>query len=225
MYILRGVVNWIAALESGNQFRKWVDILVKILGVLALIGAIVWGITICVYSIYGSDFLVTGSRTLVIIGSLLGLCINILVGLVLLMLFWNRSKIIRGLGDETHITLLPIAAILIRLFGEVGFLALVGAGIQGLVASIFGGNITNITSLTSLLMSDPLIGGNLSFIIGVLSLIVSVISGVILLISSYFVAEQISVFVDMATNLKKIETSLSTEEASSDSTEETPSDS
>lgn len=34
MYFLRGVVNWIAPLESGNQFRKWVAILVKILGVL-----------------------------------------------------------------------------------------------------------------------------------------------------------------------------------------------
>ena len=72
-------------------------------------------------------------------------------------------------------------------------------------------------------MSDLLIPGNI--IIGILSLVISVISGMILLISSYFVAEQISVFVDMATNLKKIETSLSTEEASSDSTEETPSDS
>ena len=214
MYFLRGVVNWIASLESGNQFRKWVAILVKILGVLAFIGAIVWGIAICVGSIAASDYLGTGSRTLVIIGSFLGLCINILVGLVLLMLFWNRSKKIGGLGDETHFTLLPIAVILIRLFGEVGFLALVGAGIQGLVASIFGGSIT---SILSLFMSDSLMGGNLSFIIGVLSLVVSVISGVILLISSYFVAEQISVFVDMATNLKKIETSLSTEEASSDS--------
>ena len=138
------------------------------------------------------------------------------------MLFGNRSKKIESLGDETHFTMLPIAAILIRLFGEVGFLALVGAGIQGLVASIFGGSIT---SILSLFMSDSLMGENISFIIGVLSLIVSVLSGVILLISSYFVAEQISVFVDMATNLKKIETSLPTEEATSDSTEEATSDS
>ena len=222
MYILRGVVNWIAALETGNQFRKWVAILVNIIGILALIGTIVWGIAICVASIAASEYLGTGSRTLVIIGSFLGLCIHILLGLVFLMLFWNRAKRIRGLGDESHFTLLPIAAILIRLFGEVGFLALVVAGIQALVASIFGGNIT---SIASLLMSAAMIGGNLSFLIGVVSLVISVISGMILLISSYFVAEQISVFVDMATNLKKIETSLSTEETPSDSTEETPSDS
>ncbi len=222
MYFLRGIVNWIASLESGNQFRKWVSILVKILAVLALIGAIVWGIAICVGSIAASDYLGTGSRTLVIIGSFLGLCINILMGLVFLMLFWNRSKKLGSLADETHFTLLPIAVILIRLSGEVGFLALVVAGIQGLVASIFGGNIT---SILSLFMSTSLMDGNISFIIGVLSLVVSVLSGVILLISSYFVAEQISVFVDMATNLKKIETSLLNEETSSDSTEETPSDS
>lgn len=222
MKYLRYIVNWIDSFESGRQFRKWVSILVKILGVLTLIGAIVWGIAICVGSIAASDYLGTGSRTLVIIGSFLGLCINILVGLVLLMLFWNRSKKIGNLGDETHFTLLPTAVILIRLSGEVGFLALVGAGIQGLVASIFGGNITGILNL---FMSDSLMSGNISFIIGVLSLIVSVLSGVILLISSYFVAEQISVFVDIATNLKKIETTLSTEETPSDSTENTPSDS
>ena len=66
---LRYIINWIDSFESGLQFRKWVSILVKIMGVLTLIGAIVWGIAICVGSIAASDYLGTGSRTLVIIGS------------------------------------------------------------------------------------------------------------------------------------------------------------
>ncbi len=221
MNFLRGIVSWVASFESGRQFRKWTSVLLKTLGILVLIGAIVWGMIICVGTITASDYLGTGSRTLVIIGSILGLCINIFVGLVLLMLFWNRSKKVDSLGDETHFTLLPIAAILIRLFGEVGFLTLVGIGIQGLVGSIFGSGITGILDL---LLGDQLMSGNLSFIIGVISLVVSVLSGVILLISTYFAAEQISVFVDMATNLKKIESSVSTEEIPSDSTEEATSD-
>lgn len=222
MNFLRGIVNWIASLESGSQFRKWVSILVKILGVLALIGAIVWGIAICVGSIVASDFMETGSRTLVIIGSILALCVNIFVGLVLIMLFWNRSKKISELGDESHFALLPITVILIRLFGELGFLYFVTIGMQALVASIFGSGIPD---LMEIVLSDLTMRGNVSFIFGVISLVVSVFSGAIVLIIHYFIAELINLFVDMATNLRKIETSLSTEETPSDSTEEATSDS
>ncbi len=222
MCFLRGVVNWIASLESGNQFRKWVAILVKILGVLALIGAIVWGIVNCVASIAESDFLGIGSRTLIVIRSILSLSINIVVGLVLIMLFWNRSKKISELGNESHFALLPITVILIRLFGELGFLYFVALGMQALVASIFGSGIPD---LMEIVLSDLTIRGNVSFIFGVISSVVSVFSGAIILIIHYFIAELINLFVDMATNLRKIETTLSTEETPSDSTEEASSDS
>lgn len=219
MKYLRYIVTWIASLESGGQFRKWISILVKILGVLTLIGAVVWGIAICVGSIAASEYLGTGSRTLVVIGSILSLCINVIIGLILVMLFWNRSNIISTLSEESHFTLMPTAVVLIRLLGELSFLLLVGTGIQALVASIFGSGIPN---LLGYFLSD--LGENINFIMGVISFIVSILIGALQLIFYYFIAEQISVFTDMATNLKKIETTLSTEEGSSDSTEETPSD-
>ena len=220
MKYLRYIVTWIASLEVGGQFRKWISILVKIFGVLTLIGAIVWGIAIFVGSIAASEYLGIGSRTLVVVGSILSLCINVIVGLILIMLFWNRSNIIRTLSEKSHFTLMPIAVVLLRLLGEFSFLSLVGAGIQLLIASIFGSGIPN---LMDIFLSD--LGENISFIIGVISFVVSVLSGAILLIFYYFIAERINLFVDMATNLKKIETALSTEEESSDSDEETPSDS
>ena len=212
MHYLRMIVTWIASLESGGPFRKWISTIVKILGVLALIGAVVWGIAICVGSIAVSEFVGTGTRTLVIIGSILALCINIIVGSILTMLFWNRANKIRVLGDETHFTLLPITIILIRLFGELSFLSLVGTGTQALVASIFGFVSPN---LLDIILSD--LGRNINFILGVISFVVSALSGVILLIIFYFIAEQISVFTDMATNIKEIRAILSTEEVSSDS--------
>ena len=211
MRYLRGIVTWIDSLESGGQFRKWVSILVKIFGVLALVGAIFWGITICVGAIAASEYLGAGSRTLVYIGTILSLCINIIIGLVLVMLFWNRSNKISTLGDQTHFTLLPITIILIRLFGEFSFLSLVGTGIQALVASIFGFVFPN---LMDILLSD--LGRNINFIFGVISFVSSVLSGAVILIFTYFIAEQISVFTDMATNLKKIEEALSTEDTSED---------
>ena len=103
MHYLRGIVDWITTLESGEPFRKWVSILVKILGVCALIGAVVWGITLCIGSIVASEYMGTSSQTFVIIGTILSLCINIIVGLILVMLFWNRSNKINALRDE-HIS-------------------------------------------------------------------------------------------------------------------------
>lgn len=220
MKYLRNIVTWIASLETGGEFRKWISILVKILGVLTLIGAIVWGIAICVGSIVASEYMGTSSRTFVIIGTILSLCINIIVGLILIMLFWNRSNLIRTLSEKSHFSLMPIAVVLIRLVGEFSFLALVGAGIQMLISSIFGVVFPN---LLSIFISE--LGRDVNFIVGAISFVISAISGAILLVFYYFIAERISLFVDMATHLKKIEKTLSTEEESSDSDDETPSDS
>lgn len=211
MHYLRGIVDWITALESGEPFRKWVSILVKILGVCALIGAVVWGITLCIGSIVASEYMGTSSRTFVIIGTILSLCINIIVGLILVMLFWNRSNKINALRDETHFTWLPITVILIRLFGEFSFLSLVGTGIQAVLASIFGFTSLN---LMDFLLSD--LARNISFIFGVISFVSSVLVGAVILIFTYFIAELISIFTDAVTNLKKIETALANKETSED---------
>lgn len=240
MNFLRGIVKWIASLESGSQFRKFASILLKLLGVLAFIGVIVWGIAICVNAITISDHLETRDRTVVIIGAILVLCINVIMGPILIMLFWNRSNKINALGEESHFTLMPIAVVLIRLFGEVGFLTLVGIGIQVLVFSIFSPNIAAmdildsfrhgqlaleningiegiwlVISVISRIILITLLSGN--FMMGIIWLVISVIGGVILLITYYLIAELINLFVDMATNLKKIETTLSTEENPSNS--------
>lgn len=203
---LHGIADWITALESGGPFQKWISILVKILGVCALIGAVVWGITLCIGSIAASEYMGTSSRTFVIIGTILSLCINIIVGLIFVMLFWNRSNEINALRDETHFTLLPITVILIRLFGEFSFLSLVGTGIQALLASIFGFTSLN---LMDFLLSD--LARNTSFILGVISFVSSVLVGAVILIFTYFIAELISIFTDAVTNLNKIRETLSVE--------------
>ena len=211
MNYLRLIVTWIASLESGGPCRKWISIFIKILGVLALIGAIVWGIAICIGSIAASAYLGIGSRTLVVVGAILVICVDIVIGLVLVLLFWNRSNKIKSLGNETHFTLIPITIILIRLLGEFSFLSLVGVGIQSLIASIFGVVFPN---LLSIFMSE--LGRDINFIIGAISFVLSVLSGVILLIIHYFIAELINLFVDMATNLQKLKTTFLDEEVTSE---------
>lgn len=248
MNFLRGIVKWIASLESDDKhFRMLASILLKVLGVLALIGTIVWGIAICVSAISASDHLGTGARTVVIIGAILVLAINVIIGPVLAILFWNRSNKIRALDAETLFRSasysipysIPITVILIRLFGEMVFLILVGIGLQGLVLSIFGTEITTMGVLESLVNPEQLMSVNTNeigvlslvisvisaiyilllpshFITGIISLVISVISGVFLLIIHYFIGELINQFVNMVKNVEKIETTYSSEVTPSD---------
>ena len=210
MSYMRRIIDWIVSLESGRQFRKWVSILTKIFGVLALIGAIVMGIAVFVgaIAIASSGYRTNIESTFAIIGSILCLAVNFIVGIIAILLYWNRANKISELSDESHFTLMPITVILIRLCGEGGFIFLIGTGIQTLVASVFGAETLSdvMTLLAHLLPRD------IGVIVGMLSFVYSVLAGAVLLIVTYFIAELINLFVDMAINLKKIETKLSTEE-------------
>ena len=52
-----------------------------------------------------------------------------------------------------------------------------------------------------------------SFIFGVIVCVGSIVSGIVILVFTYFLAELINLLTDMASNLKKIETTVSTEES------------
>ena len=228
MNYLRRVVDWIGSLESGQQFRKWVSILAKILGALALVGAIVLGVALFVEEIDRVSNLAVVPQTLGIIGAILALGINIIVGIVIAMLFLNRSDQISELNDESRFTLLRIVVVLIRLFGEVSFLVLIGTGAQGLIAGIFGTEVPEvIIPIFGWRIPDiaeaflpPWETQNIRFIIGVIFSATSVLYGAILLIIHYFTAELINLFLDMATDLRKIETTLADEGHSQEETNE-----
>lgn len=222
MNFLRGIVAWLDAFESGSQFRKWTAILLRTVGILALIGVVVWGVVIYVGSIYASENLDSTSELVFsIIGSLISLCLNIFLGLVLILLFWNRSKKIRELDDEISFDILQSAVVLIRLVGEVGFILFVVSGIQGLVSSIFGGGFLDILGYV---LIEFEINGQFTFIGGILTFLGSTITGAIALIISYCSAALINLFMDMATKVRNIDSTISTEENSSDSIEEMISD-
>ncbi len=227
MGFFRGIISWIDSLEAGSQFRKWTSILLKILGVIALIAATVSGIRVCVAAIRASDNLEAGAETIVIIVSILAMCVFVIIGIILIMLFWNRANKIRALGEESHFTLMPIAVILIRLIGEIGFLVIVGTGMQGLLAGLGIQGVISDSRISDVLqfgLSDLSMLEGIGFITGIIALVVAIISGALVLIFWYFIAELINLFVDMATNLKKIESSVSTAEVVSETAEETNSD-
>ena len=221
MHYLRGIITWIDSLESGRQFRSWAAILCKVLGVVALVGISAWGIVICVDTIGASKDLEMTSQILVAIGSILEVCINIIVATVLAMLFWNRSNKIRTLDNDPNFILVSITVITIQLLGEASFLVLIGAGVQTLVASIFGSGIPK--SLDIFLRKRELLDtfpidprGNITFISSVILSVIFVLSGAVILIASYFIAEEINVLANIAESLNNIETKLLAEEDTSD---------
>ena len=217
MGYLRKVVDWIVSLESGQQFRKWVSILVKIFGVLIMVGAVIVGIAIFVGVISVIDRLGAALGTLAVIGSILSFCINVIIGTILVLLCWNRANKIGDLGGESHFSLIPMTVVLIRFFGEVGFIFFIGIGIQGLLVSILGSGFMR--GMGGLYYFLPMLGmfREIGFIGGLFSLVVFVFSGVVHLIVTYFLAELVNLFADMATNIKKIEGRLSVEEDTPDS--------
>ena len=221
MHYLRDIITWIDSLESGRQFRSWAAILCKVLGVVALVGISAWGIVICVDTIGASKDLEMTSQILVAIGSILEVCINIIVATVLAMLFWNRGNKIRTLDNDPNFILVSITVITIQLLGEISFLGLVGVGVQTLVALIFGSGIPN--SLDTFLQRRELLDtfpidprGNITFISSVILSVIFVLSGVVILIASYFIAEEINVLANIAESLNNIETKLLAEEDTSD---------
>ncbi len=221
MHYLRSIITWIDSLESGSQFRQWAAILVKILGGVVSVGISVWGLVICVNTIGTSTDLEMIPSIFVMIGSILELGIVIILATVLALLFWNRSNKIRTLDNDPQFTLIFITVITVQLLGEVGFVGLIGTGIQILVASIFGSGISKPLdtalrewNLLELFPIDP--RGNVTFISSVILSVIFVLSGIVLLIVAYFAAEKIDVQANIAESLNNIETKLVDEETTSD---------
>ena len=202
------VVDWIVSLESGQTLRKSVSIFVKILGVLTLITAIVPDVIFIFLSI--NEITRRTPEGLVIIlffFSCLWIGISIFMGMIFVRLFWNRSNKIRDLGGESHFTLLPILALLIRLFGQGSFFLFIGTGIKSFTLSI-------LLIIPQLMSRSP----DYEAVVKVFITTGGLVWGsVVLLIVSYFVAELVNLFTSMGTNLKKIETQLSAKEDASGS--------
>ena len=222
MRYLQGIITWIDSLESGRQFRNWAAILVKIVGVATLVGLSVVGIVACVNTIAASKDAEMIPSILVIIGSILEVCIVISIAIVLTMLFWNRSNKIKTLDNDPQFILISIVVIMVQLLGEVSFVGLIGAGVQSLVASIFG---SGFPKLFTFLLHDRQLLGTLphdvgetpNLILGVILFMISFFSGPVLLIVAYFIAEEINVLANIAESLNNIETKLVAEEPASDS--------
>ena len=198
MSYLRRAVPWIASLASDGQSRNWISSFINILGLLALIGTLMWGIWNFIFLIAVYPGWKSGLGLLYIIGSILTLGIYIIVGIVLHMLFRKSATKIRGLGTKSQFKLFRITAVLIWLLGASGSVFMTGIGAQTLFAGIF-----RLPLFWILFIFHDVIPP-VSLIEGLLFFLGFVLSGGFVLILTYLIAGLIDLFVDRQTNFKKI---------------------
>lgn len=209
MKYLRSIVAWFESLETDKPFQKWIPIVLKSLGVVAYAFALVWSIMLVVSVIAERDSNGIGLLLYQLGGSILLAMFIIVAGMVLIMLFWNRSNKINSLYEESNNILLNIAVILIRLVGEVALIVYVSIGIRGLIAGVFGLMLPGFFNPFDFDMS---ISFNWTF--GIISIIIFPFYGIIVLFSSYMMAALLNLVVGMAKDLRKITDTLSTGEPS-----------
>ena len=212
MRYLRSVVDYIDSLEAGDTFRRYFSFGLKFSGVLILSVSILGG-SVFLYSVRETPSLLAGAI----------LCTVIIVhfGIAGIMLYWNRANKIAELDQESHLTFAPIVGITGRLTGEISCLFFIMLGILALVFSIF------MPSLLGSLLPYGISRGFASFIFilnGLFLCFLCFLVAMFLLVFFYIIAEYTGLIGDIATNIKRIETTLSTAETASALHEEIPSE-
>lgn len=149
---LRNIVEKMDALEPGTEFRKRASLFLNISGVFVVVITVVFGILhLQSAETTGSSGMVTAAFTVIRI--LLGLLITGIVGVMMVLLFWNRSKKIAALAGKLELTFSSISGNLTRLFGEAAFIKLNGLAILCLVYLLFSARELGGTTLILLALS------------------------------------------------------------------------
>jgi len=205
---LRSIVEWIVSLESGENFRKMSSLWLRICGVLSLLLSISLGIGLLIavpklISGYG----ISEANTFFMIGLTICAALIFSVGIILFMLLQHRANKINSIGEESHLIFGPIASIYIRLAGEICFLLLSG--------------------LTSVLFLFTIFVIGFDWGIALICFLLSIfflLLGYFTLKFLYIIAEYAGLVGDIATNARKIETTLATTVAATTAPESVPSE-
>lgn len=205
---LRSIVEWIVSLESGESFRKMSSLWLRICAVLTLLLSLslAIGLLIAVPKLI-SGYGISEANTFFMIGLTLCAAMTLSVGIILFMLLRNRADKINSLGEESHLIFGPIASIYIRLAGEICFLLLSGAASVLFVLAIFVVGFDWLPALICCLLSTFFL-----------------LLGYFALKFLYIIAEYAGLIGDIATNARKIETTLATTVAATTAPESVPSD-
>ncbi len=125
----------------------------------------------------------------------------IVICYMLVHLFIIRANDVSNMPADSDYAVFPIIAVSVKLIGEAGAILIASFNITAGIAIWFGGKLVKmIVQKIGFFMGGS--SGNL-FVAGLETIIVGVLAGYIILVFMYFLAEQISVFFDIARNTKR----------------------
>ncbi len=216
MRYLRSVVDYIDTLEAGETFRRLFSTGLKISGVLILSATVLLGIVILIW--VGEKFPPAMAAAIIVTA------IIVHYGIAAIMLFWNRANKISELGEESHLTFAPIMSVTCRLTGENSCLFFITLGFSLFIFLCFAPILLKST-LREITYSEIPNDVNIYLIgIGIVIFFFCILTGIFLLVFFYIIAEYAGLIGDIATNIKSIETILSSAETTPELHEENPSE-
>ncbi|MDE0636333.1 MAG: hypothetical protein OXI43_10850 [Candidatus Poribacteria bacterium] len=203
MRYIRSVVDYIDSLEAGDTFRRLFSSGLKISGVLTLSVSVLLGIAILYW--VGENVPSAMAAAIIVTATVVHF------GIAAIMLYWNRANKISELDKESHLTFTPIMSVTCRLTGEISGLFFITLGFSLFICFCFA------PILLKSALSEITYRGDFSevsftlIVIGTALFIFYVLIGIFSLVFCYIVAEYAGLIGDIATNIKKIEMTLSTD--------------
>ena len=191
----------IRSISEGDFFRRVFCITLKCIAVLIAIGALVGWIAVWQ--------MLSGAPSSVILGVIIFQVIFVITTYCIFHTIWIRANDIMALAD-TEFVVIPIVSVFVKLIGEALACLFVGFGIGAGILMWFGGNALYFLPRTYLPLPYTGLmpyGGAAGFLGGLLIMVAEAISAFLALVITYFISEQLRVFVDIAMNTKGPRTS------------------
>jgi len=196
------VEPFLHALSDGKIIRITTAWVLRVLGVISLIGGVVWFIAILRVGFNAANGAFVGHSVGVLVGSFIFAVLGLCWGYLCFSLCMFRARSTLELGDS-RFTVLPILSILLRLNGEIFFVTYSLMGV-GSCLFIWFADFSPLSEFGSLGSFPFMQGESSGFIGGVEFAVLGLLVAFIGIVISYALAELSVVLVEIATNTQRI---------------------
>ncbi len=200
VFFMNGVLR---SISNGRFFRNAFSITLKVFAILGVIGALVSWVVMWQGARY-----IQGAAVL---GLIVFQALYVVTSYCVFHVVWIRANDIAKLTDSEFVAI-PIVAIFVKMIGDDLACLFVGLGVASGVMMWFGvpGFMPRELARLGLYNLYPILGeatGGVGFLAGLLLMIACAVWAFLVLVTAYFISEQLRVLVDIAINTKSLRSS------------------
>ena len=179
--------------SHGTLFRRIVAIFLVVCGVLAAIGGVAAGVVGLIgYVQFGG---------LAILGGLIAMLFMFVAAYMWAHTYFIRARTVRDIPEGEY-TVIPIMSVLLKMTGELAFVSMLSAGVQGTLATWFmGANPIGALRGYGGYGGYGMTAGE-GFIVGVIFLLGATILGFVALLVYYLLSELVVILADIARDVR-----------------------